>query len=128
LEQILTTGRRKTATARVFLKKGKGSIIVNGRELSNYFPREVAQMLVKQPLESLEMTDNFDIKATVSGGGSFGQAGAVQLGIARALLKYDEDLRPQLRKEGFLTRDARKVERKKAGFRKARKKPQFSKR
>ena len=111
-----------------FLKKGKGSIIVNGRELSNYFPREVAQMLVKQPLESLEMTDNFDIKATVSGGGSFGQAGAVQLGIARALLKYDEDLRPQLRKEGFLTRDARKVERKNAGFRKARKKPQFSKR
>ena len=128
LEQIVTTGRRKTATARVFFKKGKGSIVVNGKDLDQYFGREVAQMLVKQPLESLEMLDNFDVKATVSGGGNFGQAGALRLGIARALVKYDEGLRSQLRKEGFLTRDARKVERKKAGFRKARKKPQFSKR
>lgn len=128
MEQIVTTGRRKTATARIFLKKGTGEITINGRELKDYFGREVAQMLVKQPLESLEMINNFSIKVTVSGGGSFGQAGAVQLGIARALLKYDETLRPQLKKEGFLTRDARKVERKKAGSVKARKKKQFSKR
>ena len=128
MEQIVTTGRRKTSTARVFFKKGSGEITVNGKDLNEYFGREVAQMLVRQPLEFLEMTDKFDIKATVAGGGNFGQAGALQLGIARALLKYDEELRPQLRGEGFLTRDARKVERKKAGFRKARKKPQFSKR
>tara|TARA_B110000196_G_scaffold182603_1_gene156489 strand:- start:180 stop:566 length:387 start_codon:yes stop_codon:yes gene_type:complete len=128
LDQILTVGRRKTSTARVFLEKGTGSIIVNKKKLEEYFGREVAQMVVKQPLETVEMLDGFDIKATVSGGGSFGQAGAIRLGIARALVKYDEALKPALRKEGFLTRDSRKVERKKVGLVKARKSKQFSKR
>ncbi len=128
MDQILTVGRRKTSTARVFLEKGTGSIIVNKKKLEEYFGREVAQMVVKQPLETVEMLDGFDIKATVSGGGSFGQAGAIRLGIARALVKYDEALKPALRKEGFLTRDSRKVERKKVGLVKARKSKQFSKR
>ena len=128
MDQILTVGRRKTSTARVFLEKGTGSIIVNKKKLEEYFGREVAQMVVKQPLETVEMLDGFDIKATVSGGGSFGQAGAIRLGIARALVKYDEDLKPALKKEGFLTRDSRKVERKKVGLVKARKSKQFSKR
>jgi small subunit ribosomal protein S9 len=128
LDQILTVGRRKTSTARVFLEKGTGSIIVNKKKLEEYFGREVAQMVVKQPLETVEMLDGFDIKATVSGGGSFGQAGAIRLGIARALVKYDEALKPALKKEGFLTRDSRKVERKKVGLVKARKSKQFSKR
>jgi len=128
LDQILTVGRRKTSTARVFLEKGTGSIIVNKKKLEEYFGREVAQMVVKQPLETVEMLDGFDIKATVSGGGSFGQAGAIRLGIARALVKYDETLKPALKKEGFLTRDSRKVERKKVGLVKARKSKQFSKR
>jgi small subunit ribosomal protein S9 len=128
LDQILTVGRRKTSTARVFLEKGTGSIIINKKKLEEYFGREVAQMVVKQPLETVEMLDGFDIKATVSGGGSFGQAGAIRLGIARALVKYDEALKPALKKEGFLTRDSRKVERKKVGLVKARKSKQFSKR
>tara|TARA_B100000287_G_C20366169_1_gene675878 strand:+ start:340 stop:726 length:387 start_codon:yes stop_codon:yes gene_type:complete len=128
LEQIVTVGRRKTSKARVFLTKGKGDISVNKKELADYFPREVAQMLVKQPLEKVDMLNAVDIIATVKGGGSFGQAGAIQLGIARALVKLDEELKGPLKKEGYLTRDSRKVERKKVGLRKARKKPQFSKR
>ncbi len=128
MEQIVTVGRRKTSKARVFLTKGKGDISVNKKELADYFPREVAQMLVKQPLEKVDMLNAVDIIATVKGGGSFGQAGAVQLGIARALVKLDEELKGPLKKEGYLTRDSRKVERKKVGLRKARKKPQFSKR
>jgi len=128
LEQIITVGRRKTSTARVFLQKGKGVITVNKKKLEDYFGREVAQMVVKQPLETADLTKGVDIKATVSGGGSFGQAGAIRLGIARALVEFDEDLKPALKKEGFLTRDSRKVERKKVGLRKARKRPQYSKR
>ena len=128
MEQIVTVGRRKTSKARVFLTKGKGNISVNKKELADYFPREVAQMLVKQPLEKVDMLNAVDIIATVKGGGSFGQAGAVQLGIARALVKLDEELKGPLKKEGYLTRDSRKVDRKKVGLRKARKKPQFSKR
>ena len=128
MEQIVTTGRRKTSKARIFLTKGSGVITVNKKALDVYFGREVAQMVVMQPLETVEMPKGFDIKATVSGGGSFGQAGAVRLGIARALVKYDESLKPLLKKEGFLTRDSRKVERKKVGLRKARKRPQYSKR
>jgi len=128
LEQIVTVGRRKTSKARVFLTKGSGNISVNQKELSDYFPREVAQMLVKQPLEKVDMLNGVDIKATVKGGGSFGQAGAVQLGIARALVELDEELKGPLKKEGYLTRDSRKVERKKVGLRKARKATQFSKR
>ena len=125
---IVTTGRRKTSKARIFLTKGSGVITVNKKALDVYFGREVAQMVVMQPLETVEMPKGFDIKATVSGGGSYGQAGAVRLGIARALVKYDESLKPLLKKEGFLTRDSRKVERKKVGLRKARKRPQYSKR
>lgn len=128
MNQIVTTGRRKTSKARIFLTKGSGVITVNKKALDVYFGREVAQMVVMQPLETVEMPKGFDIKATVSGGGSFGQAGAVRLGIARALVKYDESLKPLLKKEGFLTRDSRKVERKKVGLRKARKRPQYSKR
>ena len=128
MEQIITVGRRKTSTARVFLQKGKGVITVNKKKLEDYFGREVAQMVVKQPLETADLTKGVDIKATVSGGGSFGQAGAIRLGIARALVEFDEDLKPALKKEGFLTRDSRKVERKKVGLRKARKRPQYSKR
>ena len=128
MEQIITVGRRKTSTARAFLKKGKGEITVNKKKLEDYFGREVAQMVVKQPLETTDLTKGVDINATVSGGGSFGQAGAIQLGIARALVEYDESLKMSLKKEGFLTRDSRKVERKKVGLRKARKRPQYSKR
>ncbi len=128
MEQIITVGRRKTSTARVFLQKGKGEILVNKKKLEDYFGREVAQMLVKQPLETTDLTKEVDIKATVKGGGSFGQAGAIRLGIARALVEFNEDLKPALKKEGFLTRDSRKVERKKVGLRKARKRPQYSKR
>lgn len=128
MDQILTVGRRKTSTARVFLSKGSGNITVNKKKLEDYFGREVAQMVVKQPLETIEMLNGFDIKATVAGGGSFGQAGAIRLGIARALVKFDEEYKPALKKEGFLTRDSRKVERKKVGLVKARKSKQFSKR
>ena len=126
--QYYGTGRRKTSTARVFLTNGSGNITINQRPLDGYFGREVARMIVRQPLELLEMTERFDIKVTVRGGGSFGQAGAIRHGITRALMEYDSDLRPTLRKAGFVTRDAREVERKKIGLRKSRKKPQFSKR
>lgn len=127
-EQYYGTGRRKTSTARVFIQQGEGNITINGRTLDQYFGREVARMIVKQPLELTESTDKFDIKVTVKGGGSFGQAGAIRHGLTRALMAYDEAMRPELRKAGFVTRDAREVERKKVGLRKARKKPQFSKR
>ena len=126
--QYYGTGRRKTSTARVFLTSGSGNITINRRPLDGYFGREVSRMIVRQPLELLEMTERFDIKVTVRGGGSFGQAGAIRHGITRALMEYDNDLRPTLRKAGFVTRDAREVERKKVGLRKSRKKPQFSKR
>ena len=128
MDQIVTVGRRKTSTARVFLVKGSGLITVNKKKLDDYFGREVARMVVRQPLEATQMTKGVDIKATVTGGGSFGQAGAIRHGIARALVQYDENLKPSLKKEGFLTRDSRKVERKKVGLRKARKRPQYSKR
>ena len=126
--QYYGTGRRKSSTARVFLKNGSGSITVNGRSLDEYFGRETARMVVRQPLELTEMMEKFDIKITVSGGGGSGQAGAIRHGITRALMQYDETLRPVLRKAGYVTRDAREVERKKVGLRKARKRPQFSKR
>ena len=126
--QYYGTGRRKTSAARVFLKSGKGEITVNDRTLDTYFGREVARMIVRQPFNVVELTDKFDVKISVTGGGSFGQAGAIRHGIARALVEYDENLRPTLRKAGFLTRDARQVERKKVGLHKARKRPQFSKR
>tara|TARA_B100001167_G_C16755381_1_gene298468 strand:+ start:1081 stop:1467 length:387 start_codon:yes stop_codon:yes gene_type:complete len=128
LEQIITVGRRKTSKARIFFSKGSGNLTINKKSLDKYFGREVAQMVVMQPLEKVEMPKEFDIKVTVSGGGSFSQAGAIQLGIARALVKYDENLKGSLKEEGFLTRDSRKVERKKVGLRKARKRPQYSKR
>ena len=126
--QYYGTGRRKTSTARVFLTSGSGNITINRRPLDGYFGHEVARMIVRQPLELLEMIDRFDINVTVRGGGSFGQAGAIRHGITRALMEYDNELRPTLRKAGFVTRDAREVERKKVGLRKSRKKPQFSKR
>lgn len=122
------TGRRKTSTARVFLSGGSGKITVNQRPLDTYFGREVARMIVRQPLELVEMAGKFDIRVTVRGGGSFGQAGAIRHGITRALMDYDGELKPTLRKAGFVTRDAREVERKKVGLRKARKRPQYSKR
>lgn len=122
------TGRRKTSTARVFIRPGSGSITVNGRPLDEYFGRETARMVVRQPLELIQATDRFDIKVTVCGGGTTGQAGAIRHGITRALMEYDETLRPVLRKAGFVTRDAREVERKKVGLHKARRRPQYSKR
>jgi len=122
------TGRRKTSSARIYLKKGKGNIVVNDSKLDEYFGRKVAQMLVRQPLELVDLVENFDIDIKVKGGGNFGQAGAIRHGISRALTKYDEELRPQLKKAGLLTRDSRKVERKKPGLVKARKSKQFSKR
>ena len=126
--QYYGTGRRKSSTARVFLRTGTGSITVNGRTLDEYFGRETARMVVRQPLELTELTEKFDIKITVSGGGGSGQAGAIRHGITRALMQYDETLRSALRKAGYVTRDAREVERKKVGLRKARKRPQVSKR
>ena len=126
--QYYGTGRRKTSTARVYLTSGSGNITVNRRPLDGYFGREVARMIVRQPLELVEMVEKFDITVSVRGGGSFGQAGAIRHGITRALMDYDNELKPTLRKAGFVTRDAREVERKKVGLRKARKKPQFSKR
>ncbi|KZX86456.1 30S ribosomal protein S9 [Oleiphilus sp. HI0071] len=122
------TGRRKTSAARVFLKSGSGQIEVNGRPLDEFFGRKTAQMVVRQPLELVEMADKLDVKVTVKGGGTTGQAGAIRHGIARALIEYDESLRSPLRQAGWVTRDARAVERKKVGLRKARKRPQFSKR
>ena len=127
-EQYYGTGRRKTSTARVFLTKGTGIITINDRTIENYFGREVARMIVRQPLEATEHSESFDVNVTVKGGGSFGQAGAIRHGVTRALMVYDESLRPALRGAGYVTRDAREVERKKVGLRKARKKPQFSKR
>lgn len=122
------TGRRKTATARVYLKPGKGSITVNERPLDEFFGRETGRMIVRQPLELTQLGDRFDISAHVVGGGITGQAGAIRHGITRALIEFDESLRKQLRDAGFVTRDAREVERKKVGRRKARRGPQYSKR
>ena len=122
------TGRRKTSSARIYLSSGKGEIVVNDKKLDVYFGRKVAQMLVMQPIEMTELSGKLDIKIKVKGGGSFGQAGAIRHGISRALISYDEELRPQLKSAGLLTRDPRKVERKKAGLVKARKSKQFSKR
>lgn len=122
------TGRRKTAAARVFLASGSGQITVNSQSLDEFFGRETSRMVVRQPLEVAELSDKLDVKVSVRGGGSSGQAGAIRHGIARALVEYDETLRAPLRAAGFLTRDAREVERKKVGLRKARKRPQFSKR
>jgi small subunit ribosomal protein S9 len=127
-ETYYSTGRRKTSTARVFLRKGSGSITVNNRPLDLYFGRETSRMVVRQPLETINMADSFDIKVTVSGGGMTGQAGAIRHGITRALMEYDSELRPSLRRAGFVTRDARQVERKKVGLHKARRAPQYSKR
>ncbi|MCV6625925.1 MAG: 30S ribosomal protein S9 [Cellvibrionaceae bacterium] len=126
--QYYGTGRRKTSTARVFISQGSGKITINGRSIEDYFGREVARMIVRQPLELTENVESFDVNATVKGGGSFGQAGAIRHGLTRALMAYDEGLRPSLREAGYVTRDSREVERKKVGLRKARKKPQFSKR
>ena len=122
------TGRRKTSTARVYLSKGKGNILVNDIPLEDYFGREVAKILVMQPLVLLNIVDEFDISVKVSGGGSFGQAGAIRHGISRALEKFDADFRKELKSAGYLTRDSRQVERKKVGLVKARKSKQFSKR
>lgn len=125
--QYYGTGRRKTSTARVFLTQGEGVITINDRPIDQYFGRQVARMIVRQPLELVEMAQRFNVNVTVAGGGSFGQAGAIRHGITRALMEYDETLRSALRKAGYVTRDAREVERKKVGLRKARKRPQFSK-
>ncbi len=122
------TGRRKTATARVYIKSGTGAITVNKRSLDEFFGRETGRMIVRQPLEVVQLTERFDIDVTVAGGGITGQAGAIRHGITRALIEYDESLRSPLRKAGFVTRDAREVERKKVGRRKARRGPQYSKR
>jgi small subunit ribosomal protein S9 len=122
------TGRRKTSTARVFLKRGSGRITVNRKPLDDYFGRETARMVVRQPLETVNMSDIIDVDVTVRGGGNSGQAGAIRHSITRALIDYDESLRSPLRKAGFVTRDAREVERKKVGLHKARKRPQYSKR
>ncbi|NKI34298.1 30S ribosomal protein S9 [Wenzhouxiangella sp. XN79A] len=127
-EQFYGTGRRKTSTARVFLRRGTGQIVVNQKPIDQFFGRETARMIARQPLELVELADKFDIYATVSGGGTTGQAGALRLGLARALTEYDESLRGQLRIAGYLTRDARAVERKKIGLHKARKATQYSKR
>lgn len=126
--QYYGTGRRKTSTARVFMKAGKGTITINKQDISVYFSRETARMVVRQPLELVEMVEKFDFNISVTGGGISGQSGAIRHGITRALMEFDETLRSSLRKAGFVTRDARKVERKKVGLHKARKKPQFSKR
>lgn len=128
MERNYGTGRRKTSTARVFLAKGTGNITVNGKPLDEYFGRETSRMVVRQPLELLEVTNSYDIYITVSGGGINGQAGAIRHGITRALIEADETVKPALKAAGFVTRDAREVERKKLGLRKARKRPQFSKR
>lgn len=128
IDQYYGTGRRKSSTARVFLRPGKGQIVVNKKPLDEYFGRETARMVVRQPLELTEFSDRFDAHITVRGGGMTGQAGAIRMGITRALMEYDETLRQPLRKAGFVTRDAREVERKKVGLHKARKATQYSKR
>lgn len=127
-DSYYATGRRKSSTARVFIKPGSGNISINTRSLEDYFGRETSRMVVRQPLELVDMLDKFDLKITVRGGGNNGQAGAIRHGISRALVEYDNALKPELRKAGFITRDARAVERKKIGLHKARKRPQFSKR
>lgn len=127
-QQNYGTGRRKTAAARVFLRPGTGKITVNQRDLDVFFGRQTSRMIVRQPLVLTETAEKFDVYVTVEGGGGTGQAGAIRLGITRALMEYDETLRPSLRAAGFVTRDAREVERKKVGLRKARKRPQYSKR
>ena len=126
--QYYGTGRRKTSTARVYMKPGSGTITVNNRPLDAFFGRKTAQMIVRQPLELMQLTGTFDINVSVKGGGTTGQAGAIRHGLTRALMQYDESLRPSLRKAGFVTRDAREVERKKVGLRKARRATQYSKR
>jgi len=128
MNQNYGTGRRKTASARVFLRPGKGDITVNDKSLNDYFGRQTSRMVVRQPLVTAEAGDRFDVIATVKGGGANGQAGAIRLGIARALVEYDETLRSPMRQAGFMTRDAREVERKKVGLAKARRAKQFSKR
>lgn len=127
-ETFYGTGRRKSSTARVFMRSGTGAITVNNRPLDEYFGRETARMVVRQPLERAELLNALDIKVNVSGGGNSGQAGAIRHGITRALIEYDEGLRASLRKAGYVTRDPRAVERKKVGLKKARKSPQYSKR
>ena len=128
LAQSYGTGRRKSSTARVFLRKGSGNITINDRPIDEFFGRETARMIVRQPLELTKHTETFDILVTTTGGGTTGQAGAIRLGISRALVEYDETLKSELRKAGFMTRDAREVERKKVGLHKARRATQFSKR
>lgn len=127
-DSYYATGRRKSSTARVFLKPGTGNLTINTRSLEDYFGRETSRMVVRQPLELVDMLNNVDLKITVRGGGNNGQAGAIRHGISRALVEYNSELKSELRKAGFITRDARSVERKKIGLHKARKKPQFSKR
>lgn len=121
-------GRRKSSTARVRLQRGSGQITVNDKSLENYFGRDTARMIVRQPLETIDMRNHFDVTVNVRGGGNSGQAGAIRHGLSRALTAYDEELRSTMRKSGYLTRDAREVERKKVGLHKARKRPQYSKR
>lgn len=128
MERNYGTGRRKTSTARVFLSKGTGNIVINGKTLDEYFGRETSRMVVRQPLELLDVATSYDLYITVTGGGASGQAGAIRHGITRALIDSDETLKPALKAAGFVTRDAREVERKKLGLRKARRRPQFSKR
>ena len=127
-QNTLSTGRRKSSAARVFLTKGTGNIVINGRPIDEYFGRETARMIVRQPLDTVDMATDFDIRVTVTGGGTSGQAGAIRHGITRALINHDETLRRPLRVAGFVTRDAREVERKKIGLHKARKRPQYAKR
>ena len=127
-ETHYSTGRRKSSSARVYMRRGSGRIMVNKRPLDEFFGRETSRMVVRQPLETAQMVDTFDITVTVHGGGTTGQAGAIRHGITRALIEYDESLKPDLRRTGFVTRDAREVERKKVGLHKARKRPQYSKR
>jgi small subunit ribosomal protein S9 len=127
-QQNYGTGRRKTSSARVFLRPGSGAIRINGRTLEEYFGRETSRMVVRQALDLVEVADKFDVEITVAGGGMTGQAGAIRHGITRALIEYDEELRSPLRRAGFVTRDARMVERKKVGLHKARRATQFSKR
>jgi len=126
--QYYGTGRRKSSVARVFARPGKGDIKINNASLDTYFGRETDRMIVRQPLETAEAAEKFDLLITVKGGGTSGQAGAIRLGITRALMEFDGELRPALRKAGFVTRDSREVERKKVGLHKARKRPQYSKR
>jgi small subunit ribosomal protein S9 len=126
--QYYGTGRRKSSVARVFARPGKGAIKINNATLDEYFGRETDRMIIRQPLELVDASAKFDFLITVKGGGTSGQAGAIRLGITRALMEFDGELRPELRKAGYVTRDSREVERKKVGLHKARKRPQYSKR